>query len=127
MIVQRAFVLALSMSTFSLVGCGDSGEGEEAGAVPEVDCAAKPVPKYTEMATVWAKCTTCHSSGLVGPAARSSAPDAYNYDTYAAAKATIDTAMAEVYEGAMPLAGSPDLTADEEDILYRWGQCGTPN
>lgn len=124
--LPRSLVLVLAVSTPSLVGCGDSGEGEEAGEVPEVDCAAKPVPKYTEMATIWAKCTSCHSSGLMG-AARSGAPDAYNYDTYDAAKASAGIAMSEVYEGAMPLAGSPDLTADEEDMLYRWGQCGTPN
>lgn len=122
--LARAFVLVLSMSPLTLAACSDDGEGSEAGAVPEVDCAATPAPKYSEMATVWAKCTNCHATSLVGAAARSSAPEGYNYDNADVAKATIEEAMFEVAEGSMPLGGS--MTEAEKDQLYRWGQCGTP-
>ena len=119
----RPLLLALALAP--LAGCGDDGGNADAGDVPEVDCAATPAPKYSEMANVWAKCTACHAVDVTG-AARGGAPPTINFDTYAAAKAEASTAMHEVYEGAMPPAASPQLSAAEEDQLYRWASCGTP-
>jgi uncharacterized membrane protein len=117
-----AFSLALALS---LTACADDGGGAEAG--PEIDCAAAPVPKYSEMKSIWDKCTICHSSTLTDPAARMAAPLDYNYDTYEAAKAGATLAAEEVEEGAMPRPPAPKLTDDEKDQLYRWAACGTPN
>jgi len=119
----RPWLLALALAP--LAACGGDEGNEDAGDVPEVDCAAAPAPKYSEMASVWAKCTTCHAATVTN-AARAGAPPDVNFDTYAAAKAEASTAMHEVYEGAMPPAASPALSSAEEDQLYRWASCGTP-
>lgn len=116
----RTLVFALALAPLSLAACGDDAE-------PQVDCNAKAVPKYSEMQSVWAKCTLCHSSTLTDPAARMAAPTQYNYDTYEAAKAAADIAVDEVQEGAMPRPPADKLTDDEKDQLYRWAACGTPN
>lgn len=122
----RSLVLILALAPLSFTACGDDGNGAEAG-LPEVDCAAAPVPKYSEMTAIWNKCTVCHSATLTDPAARMAAPAGYNYDTYEAAKAEAEEAMEQVYSGEMPRPPAPDLTADEKDQLYRWASCGTPN
>lgn len=121
----RVWLVAAVLAPLAFVACGDDGSGNDAGDVPEVDCDAAPTPKYSEMASVWTKCTTCHASTVTG-AARAAAPVDVNFDTYAAAKAEAMTAMHEVYEGAMPPTGSPALSSDEEQQLYRWASCGTP-
>ena len=78
----RTLSLALLLSAPLLPAC-DSGEGDEGGEGPNVDCATVTPPKYSEI-TAWSKCVTCHSSTLTG-AARANAPAAINYDTYDAA------------------------------------------
>ncbi len=116
----RTLSLALLLSAPLLPAC-DSGD-DEGG--PNVDCSTVTVPKFAEV-TAFAKCTACHSSTLTGTA-RSAAPEGINYDTYAAARANAPTAMSEVYEGAMPLPGSPPLTDAEKDQIYNWASCDTP-
>lgn len=123
MSLTRPFLFALSLFSFGLVACGDSGDGDEAGMIPEVDCTATPAKKFSEMSAVWAKCTACHSSAVTG-AARGGAPVDINYDTYAAAKAEATPAASEVAEGAMPPGGG--LTDAEKEQIYAWAQCGTP-
>lgn len=116
----RTLSLALLFSAPLLPAC-DSGDGSDG---PNVDCATAKVPKYTEM-TAWAKCVSCHSSTLTGTA-RSAAPMGINYDTYAGARANAQSAMSEVFEGSMPLAGSPTLSDAEKDQIYNWASCDTP-
>ncbi|MDC0674658.1 hypothetical protein [Nannocystis radixulma] len=118
--VLRPWLLAVALTP--LLACGGDEGNEDA---PEIDCAATPAPKYSEMSAVWAKCTTCHSSTL-GAGSRANAPEGIDFNTYADAKAEAALAMHEVYEGAMPPAGLPALTEDEEQQLYRWASCGTP-
>jgi uncharacterized membrane protein len=121
----RTLVFSLALAPLSLAACTDDTGGESAG--PEVDCAEKAVPKYSEMQSIWDKCTICHSSTITDPAARMAAPIGFNYDTYDAAKATAMQAANEVEEGEMPRPPAPAMTADEKDQLYRWAACGTPN
>lgn len=120
--LTRVLLFALVLAPLSLVACGDDGSNAEAGAV---DCDTEPVPKFSEMTAVWAKCTTCHASTLTD-AARMAAPVGIDFDMYQTAKTHAATAKDEVEEGAMPPAGQTPLTADEEDQLIRWASCGTP-
>jgi uncharacterized membrane protein len=117
----RTLSLALLFSAPLLPACDDTGDGSDG---PNVDCATATVPKFSEM-TAWAKCTTCHSSTLTGTA-RQAAPEGINYDSYAAARTNSQSAMSEVFEGAMPLAGQPKLTDAEKDQIYNWASCDTP-
>lgn len=123
MLSTRPLLFVLSLFSLGLAACADDGSGSEAGEIPEVDCTMTPALKYSEMSAVWAKCTACHSSAVMG-AARGGAPVAINYDTYDAAKAQATPAAAEVAEGAMPPGGG--LTEDEKQQIYAWAQCGTP-
>ncbi len=107
-----------------LPACDDGASGDDEGA-NNVDCGTVTVPKFAEM-TAWAKCTTCHSSTLTAMD-RKAAPPGIDFDTYASAKANAQTAMDEVEEGAMPLAGYPELTADEKSQIINWASCDTPN
>ena len=103
------------------VACSDDDDD-----LPEVDCDAGPVPTYTEIKTpVFGKCTVCHSSTLTGPQ-RVDAPADVNFDTYAAAKAEAEEAAEEVNEGEMPPTGFPAPSAAEQQLLYKWALCGTP-
>lgn len=121
----RTWLFALALAPLAAAACGGGEESDDAGDGPEIDCATVTVPKFSEMSAVWGKCTTCHASTLTG-ASRVNAPVGVDFDTYAAAKTNAATAMHEVYEGAMPPAGLPALSEDEEDQLYRWASCGTP-
>ena len=76
--------------------------------VPDVDCSTATVPSYAQM-TVWDKCTPCHRF----------------YGDYDSAAAKADDAQQAVADGNMP-RGRYSLSADEEDALYAWAQCGTP-
>ena len=77
------------------------------------------------MRAVWASGVPCPASTLSG-AGRQAAPVGIDFDMYSTAKTHAATAMDEVEEGAMPPAGQPQLSADEEDQLIRWASCGTP-
>jgi uncharacterized membrane protein len=118
----RTLSLALLLSAPLLPACDGGGDEEEG---PNVDCATATVPKYSEM-SAWGKCITCHNSNLTGTA-RQAAPEGINYDTYEGARANAQTAMSEVFEGAMPLAGSPTLSEAEKTQIYNWASCDTPN
>ena len=95
------------------------------GGAAAVDCKTVTVAKYSEM-TAWAKCTNCHSSTLTG-AARAGATVGIDFDKVETARMHAAKAMDEVYEGAMPLAGSPALTEAEKTQIYNWASCDTPN
>jgi cytochrome c5 len=103
---------------------GDAGEQEEPD-LPDVDCDAQDIPTFEEVAA-FDKCTTCHSSELSG-AERNGAPADDNWDTYEEAMEHADEIAHEVFEGEMPPEGSGmTLTATEEEELYLWALCGTP-
>ena len=119
----RSLPLALLLSAPLLPACEGGGENEEG---PNVDCATATVPKYSEMTAAWGKCVTCHSSTLTATA-RNGAPAGINYDTFEAARTNAQTAMDEVFEGAMPIAGYPKLTDAEKTQIYNWASCDTPN
>jgi uncharacterized membrane protein len=113
-VIAAPFLLLLLLGVVAVSGCGDE--------LPEVDCAAAPVPTFQEV-TIWPKCTSCHSSTRTG-AARSGAPAGVDFDTYASASAHAQKAAEEVNEGEMPRNGT--ATAAEKDSLFRWALCGKP-
>lgn len=119
----RRLALALLATAALIPACEQ--EHEEDGDGPNVDCGAVTVPKFSEM-TAWTKCTTCHSSTLTGQD-RKAAPVGIDFDTFESARANADTAMSEVFEGAMPLPGNPTLTEAEKTQIYDWASCDTPN
>lgn len=119
--LHRLCTLALLAA---LVPACEQESDDDGGQGPDVDCSAVTIPKFAEM-SAWAKCTNCHSSTLTG-SARNAAPVGIDFDVIASARANADTAMAEVYEGAMPLAGFPALTDDEKNQIYNWASCDTP-
>ena len=110
-LVVAALLLPLGTVTFS--GCDE---------LPEVDCAAAPIPTFQQV-TIWPKCTNCHSSTRTG-ADRNAAPVGVDFDTYASASAHAEKAAEEVNEGEMPKTGT--ATAEEKDSLFRWALCGKP-
>jgi uncharacterized membrane protein len=112
-------LLPIAVASVLLGACGPD--------LPEVDCTA-PVPTYAEV-TIFTngKCNLCHASTVTG-ANRMNAPSDVNYDTYAAAQARAEDAVAEVFAGEMPPAGFEAIapTEAEKQVLYRWGLCGAP-
>jgi len=109
------------LPTLLLPACDDGESGDDEGT--NVDCNTVTVPKFADM-TAWAKCTTCHSSALTATS-RNGATPGINFDTFAAAMASAQTAMDEVEEGSMPPGGG--LTADEKTQIINWASCDTPN
>lgn len=118
-------LLPLALLLLTLPACESEGD-EEGGEGPNVDCATATVPKFADMSAAWGKCTTCHSSTLTGTA-RNAAPEGIDFDKFETARTWADTAMSEVYEGAMPIAGYPELTDAEKTQIYNWASCETPN
>ena len=114
---MRSWFYCLALVGVSqLWACGSDEE-----SLPEVDCSGT-IPAYADV-DAFKKCTTCHSSKLEGKA-RNEAPEDVNFDTESAAKAHAEEAAHEVYEGAMPPAGSGlTLTESEKTDLYKWALC----
>lgn len=110
------------LAALSVPACESEGENEEG---PNVDCSTATVKKFSEI-TAWGKCTACHNSALAD-SARMPGTEGINFDDYASAKANAQKAMDEVYEGGMPLPGSPALSEDEKTQIYNWASCDTPN
>jgi len=107
------------------VGCGDDGGETEEHELPDVECEGADVPAFDEVAA-FEKCTMCHSSELMGPD-RNGAPEDDNWDDYEEAVEHAELIAHEVFEGEMPPAASGiTLTAAEEEELYLWALCGTP-
>jgi uncharacterized membrane protein len=75
--------------------------------------------------TAFDKCLGCHSSSLSG-FQRLGAPTSVNFDTYDSAVASASKAVSQVRFGRMPPRGTTPLTADEQDELFSWVDCGTP-
>lgn len=100
--MQKIGLVVLLTAFFTTTGAGCTSN------VPDVDCATTTVPSYAEM-SVWSNCTPCHRS----------------YGSYDSAASQADDAQQAVADGDMP-RGRYELTADEEDSLYAWAQCGTP-
>ena len=117
--------LTLTLLTTALgclvAGCGpgDAGDGSDAGA-DGVACTT-----YSQV-TIWPKCTTCHSSKLVGDTARMMASANVDFDTYDAAKMQGQQAQAWVSTGLMPPEGNPPATDAEKASLKAWVDCGMP-
>lgn len=108
--------MAGSLSLATLIGaCGSEG--------PDIDCSTVTPTSFADM-TAFAACTSCHASTVSGTD-RQGAPSSVNYDTYEAAVANIEKGIEEIYEGKMPPNGVTLDPADEEEI-YAWGECGTP-
>ena len=116
--------LTCIMLVGTLSACGSEDEEEE--ELPEVDCTATTIPTFDQVTAFSQVCTNCHSSTLTGDA-RNDAPEDINFDDYASAQAHAEKAAEEVFEGAMPPATANEmLTADQEQDLYLWALCGTP-
>jgi hypothetical protein len=115
----------LSSVLLLAVACGDDGEEEHEHELPDVECEGADVPSFAEV-EAFDKCTTCHSSELTGDD-RNDAPEDDNWDDYEEAMEHAELIAHEVFEGEMPPEDSGiTLTADEEEDLYLWALCGTP-
>ena len=91
------FVLAASLAS----GC-------IAGTPPTIDCTNADVPAFAEV-TAFQVCANCHSE----------------YGSYAGAASHGNQAQNAIAAGDMPTGGY-SLTAEQEDALYTWVQCGQP-
>jgi len=129
------------MKRLMLVGlfyfaAGCSSEATEGEAqLPEVNCGAETVPKYSEVTLFKTSCVNCHASTKTGDARKGLGAEAatagIDFDTYAAAKTSAMSAAEELYEddrGAMPPEDSslPAATAAEKRQVLVWAKCGTP-
>src|SRR5688500_1079200 len=110
----------------TLAACSSEDEAEdEAKNLPDVDC-SQDVPAFDEVTAFSQVCSNCHSTTLSGDD-RNGAPSEINWDDYASAKAHAEEGAQEVFEGEMPPEGSNQtLTAAQEEDLYLWALCGTP-
>lgn len=126
MTLTRLSLLVLTLSSLTLTACPGEGEeeGGDASATAGADCSA-PVPTFTQLAPVFAKCTNCHASTKMD-ADRMGAPVGYDFDVYDSAVAEAEEARELVENDAMPPAPNPKLTAEEKEMLYKWVECGTP-
>ena len=77
-------------------------------APPTIDCNNADVPTFAQV-TAFQVCANCHSE----------------YGSYAGAASHGDQAQNAIASGNMPTGGY-SLTAEEEDALYTWVQCGQP-
>ena len=100
----------------TIAGCGSD--------LPDIDCSAEPaIPTYAEV-ELFATCSVCHASTATG-SLRMGAPVGIDFDSHAAARASAEPAVEEVYAGNMPPAGIAATEAQKHQ-LYVWGLCGTP-
>jgi uncharacterized membrane protein len=118
-LLGSVLVLAASLGGFVASGCSDdTADGTS-------DCST--VKGYAELSTAFSKCTNCHASTLTG-AARNSAPEGQNYDTYDLAKAQASKIATRLRDTAnpMPPPGYPPLAETERTDLITWGDCDAP-
>lgn len=132
--LTRVAVAALGAA--GLVGMFVAAQGCGPDGPPTIDCATVTVKKYGEL-TIWAKCTTCHSTDRKDDK-RHEATVGYDYNTPAGAKATALEAqddVAGVGKNDMPPVGAQTLddgsapplpTEAEKNEFYAWVQCGQP-
>jgi len=131
--------LVLSFACFPVTGepgtggKGDAGQDDvDAGDDDDVD--AGPPPGCEDVSfqdqavqAAFAKCTSCHSSTLVGFGPRQSAPAGVDFDVFASAVANAAQAKLRVTDEFAPMPPiAPDLTPDEEAALLEWFDCKTP-
>jgi uncharacterized membrane protein len=115
---KRVSIFALLLiASWSAAACGED--------LPEVDCNASAVPKYSEL-TILPNCTNCHDSKKMGPV-RLSAPTDINLDTYEAARSAAEESVEQVFAKKMPYPDGSGVTEEARQQFYRWGLCGTPN
>lgn len=124
--MMRSMRTLLAVLALALPACDDGDDAaDEESSAGGPDCDGDDAPGYADV-DIFATCTMCHSSTLMG-AARNGALVTVNFDTYAAAKASAAKALDRVGAGAMPPPGSGrTVTESEKDELERWVLCGTP-
>lgn len=116
------WVVAIQMSAVSCGGGGSGSQGD--GDLPNIEC-PDPVPTFSEL-TAFPKCVTCHDSKKLG-AARKKALLGWDFDTYDGAQMRAEKIAEWVFKGYMPPDDSGiTLTEQEEQDLYAWALCGTP-
>jgi uncharacterized membrane protein len=105
----------------ALVAC--EGDDAEEDATDDGECA--DAPRYEDV-EIFATCTMCHASTLVG-ADRNGALATVNFDTYDDATMSAARGLERVEAGAMPPPASGlSVTQVETDELERWLVCGMP-
>jgi uncharacterized membrane protein len=126
-----ALLTVLVLAAMPTIACDDDDDGEaeaddEADAEDDAgDCEAPDAPRYDDV-QIFATCTMCHASTLVGDA-RNGALASVNFDTAEAAMMAAARGLERVNAGAMPPPASGlSVTRDEIDELERWVLCGTP-
>src|SRR5689334_6672320 len=135
---SRVFVYSILLaSALSAGACGDStpedggggadagGGGADAGGGGQAAGACADVKPYSELGSVFAKCTNCHSATLVTPTDRQAAPLGFDYDTYEAATAHPAETRSVVESGAAPIPPTT-LTPTEKSALLLWIDCDMP-
>ena len=124
--MKGSFSILAAVFALHLVGCsGDDSESSDDESAPEIDCATEIIPSYTAV-RAFDVCTNCHSSEREG-IERNGAPPSLNFNTYEGAAPAAPRMVVQVSMGSMPppLSGF-SLTPEEEDELYVWAECGTP-
>lgn len=72
-------------------------------------------------------CLRCHSSTLTTAAARSGAPDGFNWDVEASVRANLDRIRQQVgVYNTMPLLDERQPSCEERRRLIRWIDAGAP-
>lgn len=105
----RTYAAIRAASILALTGCSSAD-------VPTIDCATATVTPYSQLGSVMANCTGCHSGA--------NAPHGHRYDTYADAKKNAEEGQQEIANGSMPPEGT--MSDADKEAFYAWAQCGTP-
>ena len=112
----------LVVLVLAAVACEGDDAGQDASS-DDGECVDAPAYEDVE---IFATCTMCHASTLVG-ADRNGALVTVNFDTYDAAMTSASRGLERVQAGAMPPPGSGlSVSQAQTEELERWIVCGTP-
>jgi uncharacterized membrane protein len=118
---MRTWLVLITAGGLGFAGCA-SGDDDDASTA--VDCKTDKTT-YDDVA-LFDKCVMCHSSELMGAAARHQAPANINFDMSDLASAIAKTAVPEVKAGQMPPPASGiSVTEAEKQKFYAWVECGS--
>ncbi|HEU5073061.1 MAG TPA: hypothetical protein VFU02_02795 [Polyangiaceae bacterium] len=124
--MQRLTSVVLAALALILAGCGgEDAEGSSDGGELEIDCDTESIATYPEV-RAFDVCTNCHAQDREG-LDRNGAPPTLNFDSYDGAAEAAARIVDQVSMGNMPPPNSGfSLSAEEQDELYVWASCGTP-
>ena len=117
----RALGLSAAIMTTATTGCGAKPAAAPSAASVLPTCPSQP-PSYSQgvASIIQAHCSPCHFSG-------GTEVGRHDFSTYASVKAQSGDMLNAVYDGLMPPAGSPALSASDSNALLTWLVCNAPN